>query len=261
MSDLVPFSNGEFRLYVDTHPTDGFRVQAPGLARALGYREAHDLLRGIPEDEKGSELVRTLGGDQRCGYVTEAGFYRALGQRQAARVADEAVRTAVERFQNWVYREVLPALRRGDTAVLVPKSLPEALRAYAAEVEAHEQTRAELTIVKPQAEAWNTLADTGADYSVRDAAYILNRDPSIETGQMRLFGLLREWRLIGADKRPYATHAKHVTLRPQTRQHPITGERIPAAPQVRVTVEGLAYLHKRLGGTEPLDVRAEDGAA
>lgn len=141
----------------------------------------------------------------------------------------------------------------------IPQSYAEALRAHAAEVEAHEATRAELTVVKPQAEAWNTLADTGADYSVREAAYILNRDPSIDTGQMRLFGLLREWRLIGADKRPYATHAKHVTLRPQTRE--LNGERIPAAPQVRVTVEGLAYLHKRMGGTAPLDTSSLDGAA
>lgn len=260
MSDLIPFSNGEFRLYVDTHPTDGFRVQAPGLARALGYREAYDLLRGIPDDEKGSELVRTPGGDQRVGYVTEAGFYRALGQRQAARVIDEAVRTAVERFQNWVYREVLPALRRGDAAALVPKSLPEALRAYAAEVEAHEQTRAELTVVKPQAEAWNTLADTGADYSVREAAYILNRDPSIETGQKRLFALLRLRHLIGPGDKPYATHAKHVTLRPRSRQM-ASGELVPALPQVRITVDGLAYLHKRMGGTAPLDPTVLGGAA
>jgi DNA-damage-inducible protein D len=149
--------------------------------------------------------------------------------------------------------------REAEVRFDVPRSLPEALRAYAAEVEAHEQTRAELTVVKPQAEAWQTLADTGADYSVREAAYILNRDPAISTGQMRLFGLLRGWRLIGQDKRPYSNHAKHVTLRPQTRV--ANGERIPAAPQVRVTVEGLAYLHKRMGGTSPLDLSEVDGAA
>lgn len=110
---LTPFDNGEFAIIVTDHASDGFRVQAPGLARALGFREAFDLLRTIPEEEKGSETVRTPGGEQRIGYVTEAGFYRAMGQRQAARISDETMRAQVERFQAWVYREVLPGLRRG----------------------------------------------------------------------------------------------------------------------------------------------------
>lgn len=142
----------------------------------------------------------------------------------------------------------------------IPQSFAEALELAAKQAREIESQRAELSVVKPQAEAWNTLADTGADYSVRDAAYILNRDPSINTGQVRLFALLRDWRVIGPGNRPYANHAKHVTLRPRARLSS-TGERIPAEPQVRVTVEGLAYLHKRMGGTAPLDASSLDGAA
>ena len=65
---LTPFSNDEFELAVITDG-DTFRVLAPQLAKALGFREAFDLLRSIPEAEKGSELVRTLGGEQRVGCV------------------------------------------------------------------------------------------------------------------------------------------------------------------------------------------------
>ena len=79
-TDLIPFTDGEFKISISLHEQDGFRVQAPGLARALGFREAYDLLRNIPAEEKGSELVRTPGGDQQVGYVTEAGFYRAMQQ-------------------------------------------------------------------------------------------------------------------------------------------------------------------------------------
>lgn len=115
MSEIVPFSNGEFRLEITPHDADGFRVRAPGVARQLGFREAFDLLRNIPDAEKGSELVRTPnGGQQQVTYLTEAGFYRALGQRQAARIADSAARGVVERFQSWVFGEVLPKLRRGE---------------------------------------------------------------------------------------------------------------------------------------------------
>lgn len=111
MSDITPFSNGEFNL--DMIPAgDSFKVAAPGLAKSLGMRDAYRLLETIPEEEKGYTTARTPGGDQRIGFVTEAGFYRAIGQRQAARVKDPAIRAQVERFQTWVYGDVLPTIRR-----------------------------------------------------------------------------------------------------------------------------------------------------
>lgn len=115
------FSNGQFEIAVEPHPVDGFRVQAPGLARALNIDGATNLLRNIPEEEKGSSLVKTLGGEQSIGHVTEAGFYRALGMRQTGRIEDPMIRARVEAFQNWVYRDVLPSLRVGS----VPKSALE----------------------------------------------------------------------------------------------------------------------------------------
>lgn len=121
--------------------------------------------------------------------------------------------------------------REAETRVDVPRSLPEALRAYANEVEAHEATRAELVLVKPRAESWDVLADTGSDFSVREAAYILNRDPAINTGERRLFGVLRTWGLIDSRDRPYSNHATHVTLRPRTRTDRRTQEEVPAKPQ------------------------------
>ena len=111
MTHIEMFSNGEFELHV-VPSAETFTVSAPGLARALGHRDALDLVRALPEDEKGSELVRTPGGDQRVWCVTESGFYRSIGQRQAARIKNPEVRAQVQRFQDWVYKEVLPSLRR-----------------------------------------------------------------------------------------------------------------------------------------------------
>ena len=99
MSAVEVFSGGGYSLDVQRGDEGSFIVLAPGLAKALGFRDSADLLRSIPAVEKGYELVRTPGGDQRTGFVTEAGFYRALGQRQAARITDPEVRSEVERFQ------------------------------------------------------------------------------------------------------------------------------------------------------------------
>lgn len=111
MSELMPFANGEFALEF-IPDGDSFNVAAVGLARALGFRDAANLVRSIPDAEKGYSLVSTPGGDQRVLMVTEPGFYRALGQRQASRIPDSQVRESVARFQSWVYGDVLPAFRR-----------------------------------------------------------------------------------------------------------------------------------------------------
>lgn len=110
-ANLQIFENPEFHLRV-IPDGDSFRVEAVGLAKALGFHEARDMVRTLPDGEKGSETAPTLGGEQRVWYVTESGFYRAVGQRQAARIKDVPAREMVARFQSWVYGEVLPSIRR-----------------------------------------------------------------------------------------------------------------------------------------------------
>jgi len=111
VTDMQLFNNGEFSLSF-TSAGDSFRVSAPDVARALGFRDAGRLVQSIPEVDKGYTLARTPGGEQRIWYLTEAGFYRALGQRQPARIRDAVVREQVSRFQSWVYSEVLPSIRK-----------------------------------------------------------------------------------------------------------------------------------------------------
>ncbi|KAB7850179.1 BRO-N domain-containing protein [Streptomyces mobaraensis] len=104
------FTNAEFDLQVLPRPGT-FIVLAPGLARGLSYKDARDMLRSVPEDEQGSALVRTPGGGQRVRHVTEPGFYRIIGQRKTGRVKDPVVREQIERFQRWIFHDVLPSIR------------------------------------------------------------------------------------------------------------------------------------------------------
>ena len=75
--------------------------------------------------------------------ITESGLYRILAKCNLPKC---------EPFESWVFDEVLPTIREtGGYSVqpqsqpqpqfVLPKTLPEALRAYAAEVEAHEETK------------------------------------------------------------------------------------------------------------------------
>lgn len=113
MTDIRVFDNGEFELEVTT-VGDSFTVQAPSLARQLGFHDARDMVRNVPDDEKGSGHAPTPGGSQRVWFLKEPGFYRVMGQRQVKRVPEGPKRDKVVEFQRWVFNDVIPKLRRGD---------------------------------------------------------------------------------------------------------------------------------------------------
>ena len=144
--------------------------------------------------------------------------------------------------------------------VVVPRSLPEALRAYAAEVEAHGRSRAELEAARPKVEAFESLVSASGDWSVAQAAKVLARDHGIVTGPTRLWRFLEEARWVfrsgsGALVAMQAqVDAGRLTSRAQSHVNPASGRRVVDAPQVRVTPKGLEALRLLL-----LGARAEQG--
>lgn len=128
----------------------------------------------------------------------------------------------------------------------------EALRAAIESEEARLAAERRVAELEPSAQAWDVLASAKGDFSLRDAALILNRDPAINTGQNRLKSKLADLGMIDRRDTPYATHGKHLTERPQTYTDRDTGEKRNAKPQIRITYAGLRYLHRRLGGVAPL---------
>ncbi|MBU2806334.1 BRO-N domain-containing protein [Acidithiobacillus ferrooxidans] len=76
---------------------------AGDVAQALGYRDALNMARWLDEDEKGTQIVSTLGGDQTVTIISESGLYHALLKSQ---------KLEAKPFRRWVTQEVLPAIRQ-----------------------------------------------------------------------------------------------------------------------------------------------------
>lgn len=76
---------------------------ATDVALALEYAEAKDMTRNLDEDEKGRQIVPTLGGDQEMLVINESGLYSAILRSRKAEA---------KRFKKWVTAEVLPAIRK-----------------------------------------------------------------------------------------------------------------------------------------------------
>lgn len=221
---------------------------AADVCAVLGYGGgARNAVGRLPERMRGVAEINTPGGLQKVAILSEAGVYRLVMRSSMPNA---------EAFQDWLAEDVVPQIRmtgKYEPVPQLPQTYAQALRELASKVEENEGLTRALAVAEPMAEAWTVLASADGDYSVREAAYILDRDPAIETGQKRLFALLREWRLLDRKNIPYSSHARHVRLRATHYTHPSTGEEM-SDTQVRVTIEGLRYLHKRMGGVKQLQI-------
>ena len=138
----------------------------------------------LDPDEKGVHTVDTLGGTQQMAYVTEAGMYTLVLRSR---------KPEAKAFKRWITHEVLPAIRKTGAygAVTVPQTLPEALRAYAAEVEAREALAAKVAADAPKVLFADSVATSDSTILVGDLAKIL-RGNGVMIGANRLFAQLRE---------------------------------------------------------------------
>ncbi len=134
----------------------------------------------------------------------------------------------------------------------------QALKVARAERAARLEAEARLAITAPKAEAWDVLATADGDLDVASAAKLLSRDPAIQTGQRRLFATLEKlgWIFRSGDghwtPKQAQIDSKRMSILPQSHYHPRTGALVLDPPQVRITVKGLEYLHRHLGGVARL---------
>ncbi|MDO5288513.1 MAG: Bro-N domain-containing protein [Pseudomonadota bacterium] len=101
-ASIQPFAFGQNTIRTLT-TDDAIWFVAPDVAEALGYRNAPDAARHLDDDEKGTQIVRTPGGDQRVTIINESGLY-ALVLRSR--------KPEARKFAKWVTSEVLPSIRK-----------------------------------------------------------------------------------------------------------------------------------------------------
>lgn len=229
---------------------------AADVCAVLAIRNNRDALTALDDDEKGVATTDTPGGEQQVSIVNEPGLYSLILRSR---------KPEAKAFKRWVTHDVLPAIRKTGSyqaapAHPLPRTFSEALRELADAVEQRDAAEQRITELQPAADAWEKLADAKGDYSVREAAQILSRDPLITTGQNRLFAYMRHIGWLDKSGTPYQTQVDLGRILPiaTSYSHPRTGDRM-ASSQVRVTPKGLKELRSRLAGQQQLVV-IEGGA-
>lgn len=79
---------------------------ANDICAALDIKNTRDAIARLNDDEKGVGLTDTLGGPQETLLINEPGLYRIIFTSRKA---------AAEKFQRWVFHQVLPAIRQSGT--------------------------------------------------------------------------------------------------------------------------------------------------
>lgn len=105
----APMGNLQTFRFTDTLILRGFLRDgepwfvAGDVSTALDYSEAKDMTRNLDDDEKGRQIVPTLGGDQEMTVINESGLYSAILKSR---------KPEAKAFKKWVTSEVLPSIRK-----------------------------------------------------------------------------------------------------------------------------------------------------
>lgn len=81
---------------------------AKDVCTALELSNSRMSLLALDTDEKGVSLTYTLGGNQKMNTISESGFYKLIARSRKASIPG----TFAHRFSNWVFRDVIPSIRK-----------------------------------------------------------------------------------------------------------------------------------------------------
>lgn len=146
-------------------------------------------------NEKGLFFVDTPtdGGIQQLTYVDEKNMYRVIMRSDKP--------NAVE-FQDWVYDDVLPSIRKtGSYSIMnkVPQTFAEALRLAAEQQEQIEAQQKLIEVQTPKAEFYDDVVESKDSLPMDKTAKTLN----MGIGRNKLFALLRDEKILMRNNTPY----------------------------------------------------------
>lgn len=183
MNELQVFNNEMFGNVRILLQGDKPWFVAKDVCNCLGINDTSKAIGRLDEDEKGANLIPTPGGSQNLLIVNEYGLYSlVLSSRKPE----------AKEFKRWITHEVLPSLRKyGTYSMDIPRTLPDALKAYASEIEAHNKTKALVEEQKPKVLFADAVNASHTSILVGDLAKLL-RQNGLDIGQNRLFEKLRQ---------------------------------------------------------------------
>ncbi|MGV0118623.1 phage antirepressor [Lacticaseibacillus paracasei] len=172
-------------------------------ATAIGYKNFRDALKThVKAKYKRESRITTPFGTQTMTVISEPGLYQLAGESKLP---------SADPFQDWVYEQVLPSIRKHG-AYMTPETIekaiynPDFIINLATQLKDEQAKTAELTAdnetMKPKALFADAVATSHTTILVGDLAKVIKQN-GVDIGAKRLFAWLREQgyliKRIGAD--------------------------------------------------------------
>lgn len=183
MNELQVFNNAMFgNVRIILQDNEPWFV-AKDVCDCLEINNSRQALSRLDNDEKNSVILNDgTAGNPEKSIVNEYGLYSlVLSSRKPE----------AKEFKRWITHDVLPSLRKyGTYSLNIPRTLPDALKAYASEIEQHNKTKALLEAQRPKVIFADAVSTSDTDILIGDLAKLLNQNGH-SIGQNRLFERLR----------------------------------------------------------------------
>ena len=201
MNKIMIFENEEFGKVRTLDEEGKVLFCGKDVACALGYRSAKDA---ISAHCKGAVKRRALtnGGTQELLYISEGDIYRLIAHSRLP---------SAERFEKWVFDDVLPTIRKTGGYVDDPDKFADYYLPFADEATKqmfkiqHEyirQLHSKINTDKPKVDFADQVADTTNVIDMGEMAKLAN-DRGIRIGRNRLFSWLRVMGILMMNNIPY----------------------------------------------------------
>lgn len=221
------FNNEEFGKVRTLNEGGKIYFVASDIAKRLGYTNLSKAVndhcrwvtkRYIPHPQGNGSLEVNI--------IPEGDVYRLITHSKLP---------TAERFEKWVFDEVLPSIRKtGGYSLEIPKDYPSALRALADQCELNR-------LMKPKADFYDTVASTESLLSMNDTAKILN----MGIGRNRLFKFLRDKNVLMKDNMPYQRYVDAGYFK-VVESYYMAGDNSVVSKTTYVRQRGVDYIRKLL---------------
>lgn len=161
-------------------------------AIAIGYANPRDAIsRHVKDKYKRVSRITTPYGTQEMTVISEPGIYQLAGQSKLP---------SAEPFQDWIYEQVLPSIRKTGGYVTPqtaadwlnnPDVMIQALQRYKDAKAENQRLHDERKIMLPKARFADAVSDADNSILVRELAKLL-RQNGVAVGEKRLYAWLRD---------------------------------------------------------------------
>ncbi len=169
MNEVKIFENQEFGSVRTVVNGDKVLFCGSDVAKVLGYARPNDAInQHCKGDAVFCRIIDSLGREQEARFITEGDVYRLIAHSKLP---------AAQKFESWVFDEVLPTIRK--TGSYVPQSFAEALKlAYEQQLKIEQQSK-EIKALQPKADYFDDLVERNLLTNFRDTAKEFNMNQKV----------------------------------------------------------------------------------